>query len=76
MTPLMRLNPLNMCQPPVCPVTVGHLPPESYFRSKKLINDSKSRFMFYDICNDSLSGMPSCLCTTIDDIYEDLNLHK
>ena len=40
-------------------------------RSKELINDSKTRFMFYDICNDSLSGMPSCLCTTIDDIYED-----
>lgn len=40
-------------------------------RSKELINDSRTRFMFYDICNDSLSGMQSCLCTTIDDIYED-----
>lgn len=39
--------------------------------TKELINDSKTRFMFYDICNDSLSGMPSCLCTTIDDIYKD-----
>ena len=40
-------------------------------RCKELINDCKTRFMFYDICNDSLSGMSSCLCSTIDDIYED-----
>ena len=40
-------------------------------RCKESICDCKTRFMFYDICNDSLSGMPSCLCSTIDDIYED-----
>ena len=40
-------------------------------RSKALIQDDKSRFMFYDMCNDSLSGMPSCLASTIEDIYED-----
>ena len=40
-------------------------------RSKELINDCRTRFMFYDICNDSLSGLPTCLCSTIDDIYED-----
>ena len=40
-------------------------------RCKESICDCKTRFMFYDICNDSLSGMPSCLCPTIDDIYED-----
>ena len=40
-------------------------------RCRELISDSKSRFMFYDLCNDSLSGLPSCLCSTIDDIYDD-----
>ena len=40
-------------------------------RSRNFIQDDKSRFMFYDMCNDSLSGMPSCLASTIEDIYED-----
>ena len=40
-------------------------------RSRNLIQDDKTRFMFYDMCNDSLSGMPSYLCSTIEDIYED-----
>jgi len=40
-------------------------------RSRDMIQDDKTRFMFYDMCNDSLSGMPSCLASTIEDIYED-----
>ena len=40
-------------------------------RSRNFIQDDKTRFMFYDMCNDSLSGMPSCLASTIEDIYED-----
>ena len=39
-------------------------------RSKEMFHDAKVRFMFYDICNDSLIGAPSCLTSTIEDIYE------
>lgn len=39
-------------------------------RCREKFTDDKTRFMFYDLCNDSLSGMPSCLLPTIEDIYE------
>lgn len=39
-------------------------------RCKEKFADDKTRFMFYDLCNDSLSGMPSYLLSTIEDIYE------
>ena len=39
-------------------------------RCKEKFADDKTRFMFYDLCNDSLSGMPSYLLSTIEDIYD------
>ncbi len=39
-------------------------------RCRDKFTDDKIRFMFYDLCNDSLSGMPSCLLSTIEDIYD------
>ena len=39
-------------------------------RCREKFTDDKTRFMFYDLCNDSLSGMHSYLLPTIEDIYE------
>ena len=39
-------------------------------RCKKLISDKKSRFIFYEICNDFLVGFSTRLENVLDSIYE------
>ena len=39
-------------------------------RSKEMFRNDKIRYMFYDICNDCLLGLPTHLNSTIEDIYE------
>lgn len=39
-------------------------------RSKEMFRNDKIRYMFYDICNDCLLGLPTHLNSIIEDIYE------
>lgn len=44
-------------------------------RTKNLISDCRTRFVFYEMCSDSLTGIPTYLCSTIQDIYDDVERH-